>query len=69
MVPAGSTGRYGQGVAVNLRDNLADLLERFRSGSYQAPPVRRGSPARRPPLSLPPPRWRYRKGMAKVCVR
>jgi retron-type reverse transcriptase len=26
---------------VNLRDNLADLLERFRKGSYYAPPVRR----------------------------
>lgn len=26
---------------MNLRDNLADLLERLRSGSYQAPPVRR----------------------------
>ena len=37
----GIDGQTAKDYAVNLRDNPADLLERFRSGRYQAPPVRR----------------------------
>ena len=38
---SGIDGQTAKDCAVNLRDNLADRLERFRSGSYQVPPVRR----------------------------
>ena len=38
---SGINGQTARDYAVNLRDHLADLLERFRSGRYQAPPVRR----------------------------
>jgi RNA-directed DNA polymerase len=38
---SGIDGQTAKEYAVNLRDNLADLLGRVRSGSYYAPPVRR----------------------------
>ena len=38
---SGIDGQTAKEYAVNLRDHLADLLERFRSGRCQAPPVRR----------------------------
>jgi group II intron reverse transcriptase/maturase len=40
----GATGIDGQGwigYAANLQENLRSLLDRFKSGTYQAPPVRR----------------------------
>jgi RNA-directed DNA polymerase len=42
--PNGAPGVDGQTVAdytANLRDNLRSLLERAKSGTYRAPPVRR----------------------------
>jgi len=38
---SGIDGQSAQEYAGNLRDNLSGLLERFKSGSYHAPPVRR----------------------------
>jgi group II intron reverse transcriptase/maturase len=38
---AGVDGQRGQEYALNLEANLADLLERLKSGRYRAPPVRR----------------------------
>ena len=38
---SGVDGQSAQQYAENLHGNLADLLERFKSGSYKAPPVRR----------------------------
>lgn len=38
---SGVDGQRAKEYAVNLRENLADLLERFRSGRYHAPPVKR----------------------------
>jgi group II intron reverse transcriptase/maturase len=38
---AGVDGRTGAGYGERLEENLRDLLERFKSGSYHAPPVRR----------------------------
>jgi RNA-directed DNA polymerase len=37
----GIDGKTAAGYAGNLEDNLADLLERFKSGRYRAPAVRR----------------------------
>jgi RNA-directed DNA polymerase len=37
----GSDGVTAQAYERNLRANLEDLLERMKSGRYQAPPVRR----------------------------
>lgn len=37
----GVDGQTAQAYAENLHENLADLLERFKSGRYKAPPVRR----------------------------
>lgn len=38
---SGVDGQSAQQYAENLQGNLADLLDRFKSGRYQAPPVRR----------------------------
>jgi hypothetical protein len=38
---SGVDGQSAQQYAENLHGNLADLLERFKSGRYKAPPVRR----------------------------
>ena len=68
----GATGVDGQtaaAYAVDLEGNLRSLLDRAKSGRYQAPPVRRvhipkgdgketrpiGMPTARPPCSLPCP--------------
>jgi len=48
---SGIDGQSAQEYAGNLRDNLSGLLERFKSGSYHAPPVRLLA---RPPASLFP---------------
>jgi RNA-directed DNA polymerase len=37
----GVDGQTAEGYALNLERNLADLLDRLKSGRYQAPPVRR----------------------------
>lgn len=39
---AGVDGRTAAHYAENLEENLPALLERFKSGTYKAPPVRRG---------------------------
>jgi RNA-directed DNA polymerase len=55
----GVDGQDGEDYAVNLRDNLQSLLERAKSGTYQAPPVRRvhipksGSATETRPLGIP----------------
>jgi RNA-directed DNA polymerase len=58
----GAVGVDGQTAAeyeVHLRDNLQDLLNRAKSGTYVAPPVRRvhipkaGSPGETRPLGIP----------------
>jgi RNA-directed DNA polymerase len=58
----GAVGVDGQTAAdyeANLRDNLQDLLNRAKSGTYVAPPVRRvripkpGSPNETRPLGIP----------------
>ena len=58
----GAVGVDGQTAAnyeVNLMDNLQDLLDRAKSGTYVAPPVRRvhipkeGSPNETRPLGIP----------------
>ena len=38
---AGVDGQTAQDYAVNLEDNLQALLDRAKSGTYRAPPVRR----------------------------
>lgn len=38
---AGADGVTAQGYAANLEQNLRSLIERLKSGSYRAPPVRR----------------------------
>jgi RNA-directed DNA polymerase len=49
----------GEAYAVNLEDNLRSLLERAKSGTYHAPPVRRtyipkaGSATEKRPLGIP----------------
>lgn len=37
----GVDGQTAEEYAVNLRDNLADLIDRLKSGRYRAPPLRR----------------------------
>ena len=37
----GVDGQSGEDYAVDLEDNLRSLLDRAKSGTYQAPPVRR----------------------------
>lgn len=54
----GVDGQSAADYAVNLGDNLADLLERFKSGGYYAPPVRRvhipkGDGRKTRPLGIP----------------
>ena len=55
----GVDGQDGEDYAVNLRANLQSLLDRAKSGTYQAPPVRRvhipkgGSATETRPLGIP----------------
>ena len=55
----GVDGQDGEDYAVNLEENLRSLLERAKSGTYQAPPVRRtyipkaGSATEKRPLGIP----------------
>lgn len=55
----GVDGETAQDYAVNLENNLQSLLDRAKSGTYQAPPVRRayipkaGSPGETRPLGIP----------------
>src|SRR5271167_651697 len=55
----GVDGQDGEDYAVNLRANLQSLLDRAKSGTYQAPPVRRvhipkgGSTTETRPLGIP----------------
>ena len=55
----GVDGQTAEDYEVNLRDNLQDLLNRAKSGTYVAPPVRRvhipkaGSPGETRPLGIP----------------
>jgi len=54
---AGIDGLTAEDYEANLQANLVDLLERFRSGRYQAPPVRRTyipkADGTRRPLGIP----------------
>jgi RNA-directed DNA polymerase len=55
----GVDGQDGEDYAANLLDNLQSLLNRAKSGTYQAPPVRRvhipkgGSTTETRPLGIP----------------
>jgi RNA-directed DNA polymerase len=55
----GVDGQDGEDYAVNLMGNLQSLLDRAKSGTYQAPPVRRvhipkgGSATETRPLGIP----------------
>ena len=55
----GVDGQTAEAYAENLEANLADLLDRLKSGRYQAPPVRRvfipkaGSATEKRPLGIP----------------
>jgi retron-type reverse transcriptase len=58
----GAPGVDGQTAAAyeeNLEENLQSLLDRFKSGSYKAPPVRRvyipkgGDPTKKRPIGVP----------------
>jgi RNA-directed DNA polymerase len=54
----GVDGQTGADYATNLESNLADLLGRFKSGVYRAPPVRRvhipkGDGDRTRPIGIP----------------
>src|SRR5262249_43167487 len=55
----GVDGQDGEDYAVNLEENLRSLLERAKSGTYHAPPVRRtyipkaGSTTEQRPLGIP----------------
>ena len=52
-------GQTAEDYEINLKDNLQDLLNRAKSGTYVAPPVRRvhipkaGSPNETRPLGIP----------------
>ena len=56
---AGVDGQTGKDYEANLQDNLQSLLDRAKSGTYVAPPVRRtyipkaGSPTETRPLGIP----------------
>ena len=55
---AGVDGQTAEEYAENLEDNLRSLLERFKSGTYRAPPVRRvhipkGDGSKTRPLGIP----------------
>ncbi len=55
---AGVDGQSGADYAAHLEENLRDLLGRFKSGSYRAPPVRRvhipkGDGAKTRPIGIP----------------
>jgi RNA-directed DNA polymerase len=54
---AGVDGKTAKWYAANLKENLTDLCTRFRSGGYQAPPVRRAyiekDDGRKRPLGIP----------------
>jgi RNA-directed DNA polymerase len=56
---AGVDGQNGEAYAADLKGNLQSLLERAKSGTYHAPPVRRtyipkaGSPNETRPLGIP----------------
>ena len=55
---AGVDGQTAQGYAVNLEDNLRSLLNRAKTGNYQAPPVRRvhipkGDGSQTRPIGIP----------------
>ena len=55
----GVDGQTGEDYAANRKDNLQSLLDRAKSGTYQAPPVRRvhipkaGSATETRPLGIP----------------
>src|SRR3954452_2297502 len=55
----GVDGQDGEGYAANLEGNLQSLLDRAKSGTYQAPPVRRvhipkgGSATETRPIGIP----------------
>lgn len=54
----GVDGRTADDYAQDLEGNLADLLERFKSGTYEAPPVRRayipkGDSGKKRPIGIP----------------
>jgi RNA-directed DNA polymerase len=55
----GVDGQSGEDYAVDLEENLRSLLDRAKSGTYQAPPVRRvripkaGSATETRPLGIP----------------
>src|SRR5262249_48682785 len=55
----GVDGQDGEGYAADLMGNLQSLLDRAKSGTYQAPPVRRvhipkaGSATETRPLGIP----------------
>lgn len=54
----GVDGQTAQEYSQNLQENLEDLLNRAKSGHYQAPPVRRGyipkgKPGQRRPIGIP----------------
>jgi RNA-directed DNA polymerase len=55
----GVDGQTGAVYGENLEANLQDLLDRFKSGRYQAPPVRRvyipkgGNPSAKRPIGMP----------------
>ena len=55
----GVDGQTAEDYEINLKDNLQDLLNRAKSGTYVAPPVRRvripkaGSPGETRPLGIP----------------
>ena len=67
-------GVTAAGYAQNLEANLSDLLERIKSGRYQAPPVRRvyipkGDGALSDPLTFQPSRRRWHKGWSSGARR
>jgi retron-type reverse transcriptase len=60
----GVNGQSGTQYAQDLEVNLADLLERFKSGRYVAPPVRRvripkGDGRKTRPIGIPGSKTRF----------
>ena len=55
----GVDGQSAEQYAANLEENLRDLLDRFKSGRYKAPPVRRvyipkgSDPSKKRPIGVP----------------